>query len=106
VISLPATTGGDSGAIEVPRHRARASVLKGLKDYAKETSVLADLQTTDADLHGARSRFSNDVMAGVDPSIPMGWLLIEIGSFGKLVRLTMAGSSPAMTGLERRPSMT
>ena len=42
MISLPATTGGDSGAIEVPRHRAWASILKGLKDYAKETSIVAN----------------------------------------------------------------
>lgn len=94
MISLPATTGGDSGAIELPPP-SRADVhLKGLKNHTKETSILADLQTTDADLHGARSKFFNDVMAGVDPSIPVVWLPIGIGSFVKLVRLTMAGSSP------------
>jgi hypothetical protein len=49
------------------------------------------------------ARAANPVMAGLDPAIRMQQLLSGIASFAKPVRVEMATSSSAMTGLKINP---
>jgi hypothetical protein len=49
-----------------------------------------------------RMQRSNPVMTGLDPVIFIGWLLTGIASFAIWCGRVMAGSSPAMTGVESR----
>ena len=42
------------------------------------------------------------VMAGLDPAISIGCLLTGVAFFVNSMRVRMAGTSPAMTGLESR----
>ena len=43
-------------------------------------------------------------MVWLDPAITMGLSLSRTASFARSVRVEMAGSSPAMTGLESYPA--